>query len=102
MAAPFALDILAALESRVFDALWINLEVLSSHGEISPVNTVVNFAVGGCPLVVAAQLALELEVASAIFTSVLLRIEHVVTLRAKTHAFELLRIVSSLSGGRLG
>ena len=102
MVAPFALDVLAALEGWVFHALRINLEVFRSHREISPVNTVINLAVGGCPLVVAAQLALELEVASAIFTAVLLRVEHVVALGAKAHAFELLRIVSSLSLGRLG
>lgn len=80
MVAPFALDVLAALKGRVFDALRINLEVFCSHGEISPVHTVVNLAVGGCPLVVAAQLALELEVASAIFASMLLRVKHVVAL----------------------
>ena len=60
MAAPLALNVLAALQSGVFDALWVHFEVLGSHRKVSTVHAVVHLGVLSSPLVVVAKLALEL------------------------------------------
>ena len=93
IAAPLALHVLPALQSGVFDALGVHFQVFSSHGEVSSVHAVVHLGVLSGPLVVVAKLALKLEEAALIDT-VLLGVEHVVTLRAKAHAFELLLLLA--------
>ena len=96
MAAPFALDIFTSLKGGILDTLGIDLQIFSPHGEVSAIDTIFNFAVNGCPLIIAARLAIEGEIATAIFAPVLLSIQHVVAFRTKTHAFELL-IFSALA-----
>ena len=56
------------------------MQVLSAHGEISPVDAVLHLVSLRCPLVVVAHLAFELEEASFFVGSVFLGFQHVVTL----------------------
>ena len=64
------------------------MEVLGSHGEISPVHAVVHLRVLVSPLIIVTQLALKLQEASLI-ESVLLSVKHIVALRAEAHSLEL-------------
>ena len=66
IAAVGARDILTALESWIFDTLRIDLQVLSTHCEISTVHAVVDLTMLGCSLIVVTQLAFKLEEASVI------------------------------------
>ena len=61
MAAPFADDILSTRQGGVLDALGVHLEVLCTHGEVSPVDAVVHLGVFVRPLIVVAELAHELK-----------------------------------------
>ena len=61
VSAVVAFDILSTLKGRVLDTLGIDLEVFCTHREISPVDTVVNFASLDSRCVIVAKLALELQ-----------------------------------------
>ena len=90
VSAVVAFDVLSALQSRVLDTLGVDLEVLCTHREISPVDTIVNFATLDSWSVIVTQLALELKEASIwIYLFILFGVEHVVTLGAEAHALKL-------------
>ena len=87
VAAMLAVNILTSLQCGVFDALWVDLQVFSSHGVVSLVDAVVGLAELTSALIVVTKLALEQEEATLI-TAVLLGVEHVVTLGAEPHSLE--------------
>ena len=85
--------VLSTLQSWVFDAFRVNLEILSTHREVSPVNTIVDFASLHGWRVIRAECAYELKEASLVGIvswSIFFRVQHVVTFRTETHALELL------------
>ena len=84
-----ALDVLAAGESGVLNALRIDIEVFCASCVIGPVHAVVDFITLSCSLVVMTHVALELEVGVISFPTVFLGLEHVITLLAEAHSFEL-------------
>lgn len=86
--AMLTLDIPATCERRVLDALRIDLQILRSHREVSPVDTIVSLTKLGSFLIVVAELALEEQVA-AFIAAMLLRVKHVVALGAEAHPLEL-------------
>jgi hypothetical protein len=86
--APPALDVFPPLESGVFDALRIDLNVLSTHSEVGSVDAVVHLVVLLSALVAVAQFALELQKVAAVFSLVFLCLQHVVALRTKPDALE--------------
>lgn len=79
VATVLTLDILASLQSWVLDALWVDLQVFSSHRVVSTVDAVVGLTMLSSALIIVAELALEEEEATFI-TTVLFGIQHVVTL----------------------
>ena len=87
--AMLTLDIPATCERRVLDALRIDLQILSTHREVSSVDTIVSLIKLGSFLIVVAKLALEEQVA-ALIAAMLLRVEHVVALGAEAHPLELI------------
>ena len=89
MVAPRALDIFAAPQRRILDTLWVNLEVLCSHRKVSAVDTVVRFTGLVGILLSVAEPALEDKV-WALIVAHLLRVKHVVALRAEAHPLELI------------
>ena len=90
--AEFALNITPTRQGRVFNALWVHLEVLSPHRVVRPIHTIVDLvalfgSLGSCT-----KLALELEIVSLIH-DVLPRLQHIVTVITEAHA---LKVMASL------
>ena len=89
MVTPRALYIFAARQCRILDTLRVNLEVLCAHREVSAVDTVVRFTGLVGILLSVAEPALEDKV-RALIVAHLLRVKHVVALRAEAHPLELI------------
>ena len=95
VAAIRAQDIWTSCERRVLDALRIDFDLFSAHGEVSPVNAVVHLVAFLGAYIVVANLADELEVASLSLSPVRLGIQHVVAVGAEAHPLELLLFAGS-------
>ncbi len=89
MLAPLTKDVLSSRKCGIFYTFGVNLEVFGFSCVVCFVNAVVQFVTFHCLLGSVALLALELEVVP-IALGVLSRFQHVVTLSAKAHAFELI------------
>ena len=84
-----ALDIFAACQRWIIDALWVDLQCLSTLAKICSVHAVVDLIPHGSFHGVATELTFELEPALIIAHSLFSRLHHVVALFAEAHALKL-------------
>ena len=84
-----ALDILAACQRWIVDALGVDLQCLSTLAEIRSIHAVVDLIPHSGFHGVATELAFELEPALVITHSLFSRLHHVVALFAEAHALKL-------------
>ena len=98
MTAPFAFHITSSAQSRVLDALGVDLDVLSSLSVISPVDAVVNLIILLGSHVAMALLAFKVEIALVLVHAVLTCLKHVVALGAEADSLELLLSILLCSG----